>query len=186
MAVPKDTSWCHNNACPSGGNSPFVKTIRVSSYIAHRLLPRPFLRLAIAICLLPSFAAILAASSGESGKIHWKQVPAGQVKLDGKAPINWNIYQPDKKKLSHLVLILLGHRYLAINLSTQTVYSVNPKDLQAQGKDFESDSLENRERIIASTNWTDKDVGPEERIQLTLCDYGRVLEIELPHMQFLY
>lgn len=111
---------------------------------------------------------------------------AGQVKLDGKAPLKWDLYQPDKKKLKHLVLVLLGHRYLALNLSKQTAYAVVPKDLQAQGKDLESDSLEKPERLVPSTNWTDKDVGPQERIQLTLGDYGRVLEVELPHTLFLY
>lgn len=153
---------------------------------AHPSLHRPHFRFLIAACLLISISAPLSAGSGEAGKIHWKEVEAGQVKLDGKAPLKWDLYQPDKKKLKHLVLVLLGHRYLALNLSKQTAYAVVPKDLQAQGKDLESDSLEKPERLIPSTNWTDKDVGPQERIQLTLGDYGRVLEVELPHTLFLY
>jgi hypothetical protein len=129
-----------------------------------------------------------AASSApaDNSRVHWKQVTAGQVKLDGKAPPKWNIYQPDKRKQSYLVLILLGHRYLALNLRSETVYNVVPSDLQAMGQDFESDPLTKADRIVPSTDWTDKDVGPEERIQLTLCDYGRTLEINLPHTLYLY
>lgn len=151
-----------------------------------RVLRRALFGAVVASGCAISFASAFAAGSGESNRIHWKQVTAGQVKLDGKAPLNWNIYQPDKKKLNYLVLILLGHRYLALDLRAQTVYVVAPSDLQAQGKDFESDPLLKADHIVPSTDWTDKDVGPEERIQLTLCDYGRVLEIELPHMQYLY
>jgi hypothetical protein len=122
------------------------------------------------------------AGGGDSGKIHWKQIDAAQLKLDGKAPLTWNVYQPDKKKLSNLVLVLLGHRYLALDIKAKRVYAVVPSDLQAQGKDFESDSPVKPDRLIPSTDWTERDVGPAERIDLTLGDYGRVLEIELPHM----
>ena len=139
----------------------------------------------VGACVL-AVAAAVAAGSGEPNRIHWKQVTAGQVKLDGKAPLTWNIYQPDKKKLNYLVLILLGHRYLALDVRAQTVYVVTPKDLQAQRSDFESDSLAKADRIVPSTDWTDKDLGPEEKIQLTLCDYGRLLEVDIPHMQYLY
>jgi len=134
----------------------------------------------------PTHAASPSAATADNARIHWKQVTAGQVKLDGKAPLTWGIYQPDKKKQSYLVLILLGHRYLALNIRTETVYNVLPDDLQKQGQDFESDPLTKEDRIVPSTDWTDKDVGPEERIQLTLCDYGRILEINLPHTLYLY
>jgi hypothetical protein len=159
---------------------------------------RAFIRAAIA--LVATVVAVATAApaawsthvapaslaTADNTPIHWKQVTAGQVKLDGKAPLTWAIYQPDKKKQSYLVLILLGHRYLALNLRTETVYNVFPTDLQKQGQDFESDPLTKEDRIVPSTDWTDKDVGPEERIQLTLCDYGRILEINLPHTLYLY
>lgn len=154
------------------------------------MIRRIFSRHATRANVVGVFALVLAttvlAGSGDTGRIHWKQVTAGQVKLDGKAPLTWNIYQPDKKKLNYLVLILLGHRYLALDIRAQAVYSVVPADLKALGNDFESDSLTKANREIPSSDWTDKDVGPEERIQLTLGDYGRTLEIELPHMQYLY
>jgi hypothetical protein len=53
--------------------------------------------------------------------------------------------------------------------------------LQAQGKDFESGDLAQPSQLIPSSDWSVRDVGPAELILLTLGDYGRVLQITLPH-----
>ena len=42
--------------------------------------------------------------------------------------------------------------------------------------------LAKSELIVPSSDWSDKDVGPAEDIHVTLGDYGRTLEIELPHL----
>jgi len=122
------------------------------------------------------------AAEDKSERIHWKQLQAAQLKLDGKAPLSWNVYQPDKKKESNLVLVLLGHRYLALDMKAKLVYAVFPDDLHVLGKDFETDDLMQSSRIIPSTEWIIRDVGPAESVKLTLGDYGRVLEVQLPHM----
>jgi len=112
-----------------------------------------------------------------------------QLRLDDKAPLKWNVYQPDKKdnkkdkkKNSDLVLVLLGHRYLMLDTKARLVYMVPLSDLQAQGKDFESGDLAQPARLIPSTDWTQRDVGPAELFRLTLGDYGSILEVSLPHM----
>lgn len=132
------------------------------------------------LCILAALPA--PASGNDAGRIHWKQLPVAQLKLDGKPPLAWNVYQPDKKKQSNLVLILLGHRYLALDFKAKLVYSVLPTDLQAVGKDFESDDLMQPSRVVPSSDWSVRDVGPAESIKLTLGDYGRSIEVQLPHM----
>ena len=124
----------------------------------------------------------LAANATAAERYHWKAVTEGQVKIDDKIPLTWNLYQPDKKKDAHLVLVLLGHRWLMLDMKAKTVYQVLPGDLQAQDKDYESDDLAKPEALIPSSDWTDHDVGPAEDIHVTLEDYGRVLEVELPHL----
>ena len=52
----------------------------------------------------------------------------------------------------------------------------------ARGADYESDDLAKPETLIPSSDWADHDVGPAEDIHVTLGDYGRVLEVELPHL----
>ncbi len=122
------------------------------------------------------------ASGNEPTRIHWKQLPDAQLKLDGKTPLTWNVYQSSKKKESNWILVLLGHRYLALDTKARIVYSVAPTDLHPTGKDFESDDLMQPSRTIPSTEWVVRDIGPAESITLTLGDYGRVLEVQLAHM----
>ena len=129
------------------------------------------------ICALPAMA-----HSTDSGKYHWKSVPEGQLKIDDKTPLTWNVYQPDKKKDAYLVLILLGRRYIALDMKAKLAYQVYPGDVQKQDDDLESDDLRKPDRIIPSKDWTLRDVGPAELVNFTLEDYGRTIEVSLPHM----
>jgi len=128
-----------------------------------------------------------ATPSAEGERIHWKPVEGAQVKLDDKTPLGWNVYQPDKKdkklgkRAANLVLLLLGHRYLYIDLESRFIYEVPIVSLQAHGADFDSADPPSDTKLVPSTDWTFRDVGPAEQIRLTLNDYGRALEISLPH-----
>jgi hypothetical protein len=139
-------------------------------------------------------AVLLTLFSRESGaqdagaQIRWKWVEMAQVRLDDKAPLKWNVYQPDKKgskdkkRDANLVLVLLGHRYLMIDTKARLVYLVPLAELHASGQDFDSGDLAQENETIPSTDWTQRDVGPAELYRFTLGDYGRVLEVSLPHM----
>lgn len=112
----------------------------------------------------------------------WKAVSRAQCKVDDKTPLTWNVYQTDKKKEANLVLLLIGRRYLALDLKAKLVYNVFPSDLQAKGPEFESGDLFVKSRVLPTDNWSLRDVGPAELIKLTLGDYGRELYVEIPHM----
>jgi hypothetical protein len=135
-----------------------------------------------------SSAAGQAGTPTDAVRVRWKQVGMAQLRLDDKAPLRWNVYlvdkkdKRDKKKDSDLVLVLLGHRYLMLDTKARLVYSVPFSDLQAQGTDFDSRDLALQSRLVPSSDWTERDVGPAELVRLTLGDYGRVLEVSLPHM----
>jgi hypothetical protein len=132
-----------------------------------------------------SVVAARAASAGdEGGSVHWVQVDEGQVKLDGKPPIGSGIYLPDKKsktKGTELVLVLLGRRYLIVDMKSRLVYEVPLADVHPQGSDIETADVSQQSNPIPSSAWIIRDVGPAELVQLTLGDYNRVLEIQLPH-----
>lgn len=133
------------------------------------------------------FAAGQVGTAGDAGRIHWKLIEFAQVRLDDKAPLKWNVFQPAKnnkkdKKESNLALVLVGHRYLLLDTQARLVYLVPVSELRAQGTDFESGDLVQESRIIPTTDWTARDVGPAELYRFTLGDYGRVLEVSLPHM----
>jgi len=151
---------------------------------------RPIHLLGFAIFWISSVNSLWARpgrQTDEAERIHWKAVTEAQVKLDDKTPLGWNIYQPDRKdkksakKAPDLLLLLLGHRYLLLDLKSRLVYEVPLSSLQAHGPDFESGDLAQQSQLVPSTDWTERDVGPAELIRLTLGDYGRVLEVSLPH-----
>jgi hypothetical protein len=127
-------------------------------------------------------AAMRVRAAGGEGRIHWKLLTDAQLKLDGKPPLTWSVYQPEKsQKKNTLVLVLLGHRYLGLDFKAKLAYQVLPTDLEPQGADFESGDLFTTERLLPTDSWTVRDVGPAELIRVTLKDYGRELEVMLRH-----
>lgn len=140
----------------------------------------------LALLQLNFFAGSIAAANTDSSAIHWVSVSEAQVKLDDKTPLGWNVYQPEKKnkkdkKDSSLVLILLGHRYLLLDTRARVAYEVPLTALKAQVGTVDSGDLAEQSRVIPTTDWSSRDVGPAQIFQLTLGDYGRVLQISLPH-----
>jgi hypothetical protein len=129
-----------------------------------------------------SVAGFAGARAADNDHYLWKSVPRAQCKVDDKTPLTWNVYQTNKKKDANLVLVLIGRRYIALNLKAKAAYTVLPSDLQVKGQDFESSDLFVKSRVLPTDNWSLRDVGPAELIKLTLGDYGRELYVELPHM----
>ena len=135
-------------------------------------------------CVLLASASGRAQSAASAKQIHWTQLTDAQLKLDGKPPLTWGVYQPDKKskkKGSDLLLILVGHRYMMLDLNGKLAYVVYPSDIQAQEKDFESDDLAKAGNLIPSSDWTVRDVGPAELVRFKLGDYGRVIDVSIAH-----
>jgi hypothetical protein len=121
-------------------------------------------------------------ATAQTERLHWKPVNLAQVKLDDKTPLAFNVYQPDKKKESHFVLVMLGRRYIELDIKAKLAYNLPLADIQKKGGDIESDNFAVPGRLLATSDWSVRDVGPAELIKLTLGDYGRVLEVELPHL----
>lgn len=145
---------------------------------------------ALACVFLLAFAA-LATRAGDSD-IRWESVTQAQVKVDQTTPLAWGVYQaagkknkPDKK-LSDLVLVLIGHRYLLINLKERQVYEVPLKQLHPQGDKIDSGDLMAASRLVPTSDWTWRDVGPAELYKMTMGDYGRILQLTLPHSYWFY
>jgi hypothetical protein len=122
----------------------------------------------------------LGTSLPAAGRVTWKIEERAQLQIGGHVPISWNVYAPEKRK--NLVLILLGKRYLALDTKTKSVWQIELKDLTPKGQDFESDEPAEIGTPIPVSSWSDRDVGPAERIIITLGDYGAKIQLELPHM----
>jgi len=150
---------------------------------AIRLGRRVFLAAAVLLCLASASSAAPAAPA-PNGKITWKQDETAQLNIEGHVPITWNVYTNDRRKTQ--VVILLGHRYLALDLKAQTVYQLDLKDVAKSKDKDQRDQIETDEpstigKLVPSSDWTLRDVGPAEHIVFTLADYGRAIDLELPH-----
>jgi len=137
----------------------------------------------LCFCMVLVILQIAEASSAsaQGERVHWKPVNLAQIKLDEKTPLAFNVYRPEKKKDSHFVLILLGRRYIELDIKAKIAYSVPFADVHKTGGDLESDNFAVSSRVLPTSDWSVRDVGPAELIKLTLGDYGRNLAVELPH-----
>src|SRR5271156_3857432 len=127
-------------------------------------------------------ASVSLANGGGSGRYLWKSVPAAQIKIGEKTPLAWNIFQTGQKKEANLVLVLLGRRYIALDIKARVAYAVLPADVQPKGGGLETGNLFVQTRILQTENWSLRDVGMAELIKFKLNDYGTRLQIELPHL----
>lgn len=127
-----------------------------------------------------------ACRAGEPASIHWGSVSEAQVKIDQTTPLTWGVYQAEKKgkpdkKLSDLALVLLGHRYLLIDLKNKQVYEVPLKEVHTQNDGVDSGDLLASSRLLPTSDWIWRNVGPAELYRVTLGDYGLMLQLTLPH-----
>jgi hypothetical protein len=124
--------------------------------------------------------ALLAPAPDASGakETVWKPVEGCILKLEGRAVKTWNVYRAEKN--NRLLLVQLGRRYLILDTKERWVQELAPSDVKAHGKDFVTSSGGKR-KPIPSGNWVTRDVGPAELIRVRLMDYGKVLEVQVPH-----
>lgn len=141
---------------------------------------------AVAFLLFAFLAGSRVSRASEPDQIHWGTVSEAQVQVDQTTPLTWAIYQPEKKgkpdkKLSNLVLTLIGHRYLLIDTKSKKIYEVPRNEVHVQGDDVDTPDLLSSSRPLPTSDWIWRDVGPADLYRVTLGDYGLVLQLTLPH-----
>src|ERR1700684_4633860 len=136
-----------------------------------------FSRMTTAFALALALGTATVARDPET--LVWKPVDGVQLKLADRPLKIWNVYQAEKKK--NLILVLLSRRYLMLDLKARTVYEVDPTTLTHAGDDLHSDDHTVSGKLIPSSEWYSRDVGPAQMIRVKLGDYGAVMEVALPH-----
>jgi hypothetical protein len=173
--------------CSGSESAPDAVRSRQKDMHSNKLPSHRTARTVAALLACACFWLIAGGSRAQDGAtvFHWMPLPDAQVKLDDKIPLTWNVCQPEKKdkkdkKNANLVLILLGHRYLMLDLKTKNVYEVPVASLKPDGDHFDSGDLSDSP-MVPVTEWTSRDIGPAELYQITLGDYGRTLIVQLSH-----
>lgn len=114
-----------------------------------------------------------------SGKLVWKPVEGSSMHLNEHAPRQWHIYQAAKKQ--NLLLVQLGHRYLVVDTKARAVFEIPPSQVKIDKDDAIAPEPGKETRRIPVLHWDARDIGPAERIEIHLGDYGQMLELQVRH-----
>jgi hypothetical protein len=154
-------------------------------------------------CLAILVLALASSAMAAPEKLAFKSVKMAVLKMDGRPAKIWNVFvAPDQQ---HRVLLQLGSRYLMLNTNEREVLEVPADSLRVQGRDIvwmrsappatekekkpEADAAATKpaatgevkeEKLVASTDWSIREVGPARMIRLRLTAEGRQIEVQLP------
>ena len=120
------------------------------------------------------------SQSADKEKIVWKSIPNAILQVDSRAPKIWNVFQAGKK--FDPLLLQLGSRYLLIYVHYMQAYEIKPEQLGHKGEDLLWRETDKPAKPMATSDWSNKDVGSAVRILVKLADEGRVVDIQIPQM----
>jgi hypothetical protein len=123
---------------------------------------------------------VFAVGARAADKSAWKTVEGALVRIDDRAPKQWGLYHTGKKY--DPLLLQLGARVLVIYVRNQAVYELPPAKVQHKGEDLLWREADKPEKSLATTDWTLRDVGSAQRIQVKLSEEGRLIDIQVPQM----
>jgi hypothetical protein len=142
-------------------------------------MQRNYVKRATSVTALLLFLAVLCHAS-DKDRIVWKSISNAILQVDSRAPKIWNVFQAGKK--FDPLLVQIGNRYLVVYVHRTEVYEIKPEQLEHKGDDLVWREADKPEKPIATSEWSDKDVGSAQRILLKLTDEGRAIIIEIPQM----
>ncbi len=122
----------------------------------------------------------IAISSFAADKLVWKAFDNATLRIDDTAPKIWNIYHSGKNV--DPLLLQLGARSLAIYIHEQSIYELQPAQVEHKGVDLLWRESDRPEKPMPSSDWTTRDVGFAYRIRFTLTGEGRKFDIQIPQM----
>jgi hypothetical protein len=133
----------------------------------------------ISICA--GFAGLLlalAVCSYAAEKLTWKPLDDALLRIDDRAPKQWNLYHTGKKY--DPLLLQLGTRALVIYVRYQSVYELSPAKLEHKGQDLLWRETDKPEKPVATSDWSTRDIGFAWRVRVKLTDEGRLIDIQIP------
>jgi hypothetical protein len=120
----------------------------------------------------------LAALSQAAEKVTWKPISEAMLRIDDRAPKQWNLYNSGKKY--DQLLLQLGTRDLVIYVRDQTIYELSPAKLERKGESLLWKRSDKPAKPLATSDWSTREIGYAWRLRVTLADEGRVIDIQIP------
>ncbi len=132
-----------------------------------------------ALILLLS-ALFAGATRAADEKILWKPVDDAILRIDDRPAKAWNVYRPEKKDKSHLLLLELGRRFLLLDTREKEIFELVPEKIERKGKELLWREQDKPASPLPTADWTIRDAGRTRRIRARLEREGRVLDVQLP------
>src|SRR5260370_33519125 len=132
---------------------------------------------------LGRFAALLRATAVgvlAAEKVTWKPITDAVLRIDDRAPKQWSLYHTGKK--FDPLLLQLGSRALLIYVHNQAVYEIPPAQLERKGEELLWRETDKPEKPIATSDWSNRDIGSAWRVPVKLTEEGRLLDIQIPQL----
>ena len=126
------------------------------------------------------FVPAALSHATDKDRIVWKSIPNAILQVDTRAPKIWNVFQAGKK--FDPLLVEIGNRYLVVYVHRTEVYEIKPEQLEHKGDDLVWRETDKPDKPLATSDWSQKDVGSAQRILLKLAGEGRSIVIEIPQM----
>ena len=123
---------------------------------------------------------VLGMCAHAAEKVTWKPITDAILRIDDRAPKQWNLYRAGKK--SDPLLLQLGSRALVIYVRNQAVYEISPTQLEHKGEDLLWRETDKPEKPLATSEWSTRDIGSAWRIRMKLASEGRVVDIQIPQI----
>jgi len=125
---------------------------------------------------------LAGAARAADDRILWKPVEDAILRIDDRPAKTWNVYRPDKKDKSYLLLVELGRRFLLLDTREKEIFELVPEKIERKGKELLWREQDKPASPLPSTDWTIRDAGRTRRISARLEREGRVLDVQLPQM----
>jgi hypothetical protein len=133
------------------------------------------LTLCVAIAAVAVLTLGVAARAGDTAT--WKQTD-GILRINDEPPKVWGVYREGKK--TNALILQVDDRLLLIDVKAQTVRELDPKAVTRKEDSIITPAKNPPGKVIASSGWLLRDVGPALRIHFELESESHIVDLELP------
>jgi hypothetical protein len=139
-------------------------------------LPSPagWLLISIVALWLP-----LGSVAGKEKTLTWKPIEDALLRVDDAPLKEWNVYQTGKK--TDRLVMQMGKRFLLIEFHDQQIYEIDPAKVQHKNDDILWNPDDRAAQPLATSDWTNTDIGGAFGISAKLDAENHVLDLQLPH-----
>ena len=120
----------------------------------------------------------IATLARAAEKVTWKPLSEAMLRIDDRAPKQWNLYNTGKKY--DPLLLQLGTRHLVIYVRDQAIYEVSPAKFERKGDNLLWKQSDKPAKPLPTSDWSTHEIGYAWRVRVTLADEGRVIDIQIP------